>query len=379
MRKKPIRILQFICPTGFYGAERWILTLARNLDPAEVQCDLAVTVEPGFDDLEIARQYEKLGLTVHRIPMAGRFDLSVFLRLRALLLGGYDIIHTHGYKSDIIGLIAARMAGVKAISTPHGFENADDWKLRAYIGLGNRFLRFFDVVAPLSEQLCADVAAIGVASEKIIYVQNGVDLDEVEAQRENWASNIILKNKKNKRIGFIGQMISRKNLFDLLDIFDQLSQQHESIELKLLGDGDQRKELEEYAKTLSSASAIEFLGFRNDRLEWLQSFDLFAMTSTLEGIPRCLMETMAMGVPFAAYQIPGIDQLVIHGQTGVMAPPGDKETLAKEWEKLLFDSEFSKRIAKNARVFVQENFAGARMARDYTRLFQQISGMDKEA
>ena len=370
---RPLKVLQFICPTGFYGAERWILTLAKNLDPAEVQCDLAITIEPGFDDLEIARQYEKLGLLVHRIPMKGRFDLSVFLRLRALLKSdGYDIIHTHGYKSDIIGLIAARLAGIKAISTPHGFENADDWKLRAYIGLGNQFLRFFNVVAPLSEQLCKDVDNIGVSPKKVVYIQNGVDLAEVESQRENWMTNNILKQKKNKRIGFIGQMISRKNLFDLLNVFDRLAQQHDGLELKLLGDGDQRKELEAYAQTLSSVKAIEFLGFRNDRLEWLQSFDLFAMTSTLEGIPRCLMETMAMGVPVAAYDIPGIDQLVHHDNTGVLAPLGDKQSLAQQWERVLFDAAFANQLSEQARNFVWQNFSGHRMAQEYAELFQKV-------
>lgn len=370
---KPLKVLQFICPTGFYGAERWILTLARNLNPAEVECDLAVTLEPGFDDLEIARQYEATGRTVHRIPMAGRFDLSVFLRLRTLLIDGrYDIIHTHGYKSDIIGLIAARLAGVKAVATPHGFENADDWKLRAYIGLGNRFLKGFDVVAPLSEQLCADVAAIGVKPSKVVYVQNGVDLDEVDTQRNNRESNKILKNKKAKRIGFIGQLISRKNVFDLLDIFDSLQQKHGNLELKLLGDGDQRRELEDYARTLPSASAIEFLGFRNDRLEWLQSFDLFAMTSTLEGIPRCLMETMAMGVPVAAYRIPGIDQLVHQDQTGVLATLGDQQGLAQQWERLLFDDAFAARISQQARDYVWQHFSGHRMAQEYTELFRKM-------
>ena len=56
-----------------------------------------------------------------------------------------------------------------------------------------------------------------------------------------------------------------------------------------------------------SHSKIDFLGFRDDRLVLLQSFDLFVMTSTLEGIPRCLMEATAMGIPVAAYNIAGIE------------------------------------------------------------------------
>lgn len=372
---KPCKVLQFICPSGFYGAERWILTLAKNLDPAVVACDLAVTVEPDVGELEIVRQYKLLQGKTHEVPMSGRFDVTVVRRLCVLIReGGYDIIHTHGYKSDILGLIAARLAGIKAISTPHGFENADDWKLRAYIGLGIKFLKYFDRVVPLSEQLCRDVEAGGVPPRKITYVQNGVDLDEIETQRKAALTNAVLAAKTRKRVGFLGQMISRKNIFDLLDVFDALYKKHGDIELKLLGDGDQRAELEAYAQSLASLPAIEFLGFRNDRLEWLQSFDLFAMTSTLEGIPRCLMETMAMGVPVAAYDIPGIDQLITHEDTGLLAALGDKEQLAKQWEVILYDQERTDAIASRARQYVWDHFSGLRMAREYSRLFDDVIG-----
>lgn len=364
-----VKVLQFICPSGFYGAERWILALAKNLDRAQVQCDLAVTVEPGLPELELAKQYSaQVGLT-HRLPMSGRFDLSVVLRLCKLIReGGYQIIHSHGYKSDIIGLIAARLCGIRALSTPHGFENADDWKLKTYIGLGNTFLKWFDWVAPLSDQLCEDMRAIGVKQSKVRYIQNGVDLDEVEQHR--------LEDKRlpktRKRVGFIGQMISRKNIFDLLDIFDGIASRHDDVELVLLGDGEQRKELELYADKLSSRERIEFLGFRDDRLEWLKSFDIFVMTSTLEGIPRCLMETMAMGIPVAAYKIPGIDQLVFDGETGLLASLGDKNGLSSHWETLLYDAPTAERIAMNARNFVMENFSGWRMAKEYDRLYRDM-------
>lgn len=367
-----MKILQFICSTGFYGAERWILTLAKNLD-ANIQCDLCVTAEPDNRNLELSRQYRLLGKVVHEVPMQHKFDIGVIRRLCHLVkANGYNLIHSHGYKSDILGLIVARLCGIPALSTPHGFENADDWKLRAYIGAGNFSLRFFDKIAPLSTQLCADVQKIGVNPDKIIYIQNGVDLDEVEAQRQHKDSNPKLNAKQNRRVGFIGQMISRKNVYDLLDIFQMAWRQDNGLELVLLGDGDERPALERYAATLPARDAITFLGFRDDRLEWLQSFDLFAMTSTLEGIPRCLMETMAMGVPVAAYNIPGIDQLVHHEDTGLLATLGDKEALAGCWHSLLYDQQKALDITERARAFIWQHFSGKRMAEEYTTLFKQM-------
>ncbi len=367
---KPLNVLQFICPTGFYGAERWILALAKNLKDNDVNSTLAVTVEHNLKDLEIAKQFTALDKPVFEILMKGRFDVSVVSKLCQLIKKEkIDIIHTHGYKADIIGLIAARISGIKAVSTLHGFENADDWKLKTYTALGNQFLKWFDSIVPLSKQLCQDADEIGINKNKVTYIQNGVDLDEVEKMRLRDVGTIE-KNDSKKRIGFIGQIISRKNVFDLLEIFESLSNNYDNLELILLGDGEQREELETYAKTLSSNPSIEFLGFRDDRLDWLKTFDIFVMTSTLEGIPRCLMETMAMGIPVAAYDIAGIDQLITHDETGLLAPLGEKQTLAEHWEKILFDSAVSDKLSTAAREFVYEHFSGQRMAREYTELFK---------
>ena len=369
MTTKSINVLQFICSTGFYGAERWILALAKHLNKDNIRCDLAVTLEENSQDLELVKHYkEKCGKTFE-IPMSSRFDLKVINRLVDLIKErNIDIIHTHGYKSDILGVIAAKKAGIKSIVTPHGFENADDFKLRAFIWLGCKSMKFADKVVPLSRQLCDDSLRHGVKEAKLEYIQNGVDLSEVEEQRLK-AKTV---NTDEKRIGFVGQMISRKNIFDILEIFDKLCQKYNNLTLVLLGDGEQREELERYASKLTNNNKISFLGFKDDRLELLQSFDLFVMTSTLEGIPRCLMEATAMGIPVAAYNISGIDQLITHEQSGLLAKLGDKKTLTEYWEKLLFNTEYAEKLANNARDYVNKHYSAQRMANEYTELFNTM-------
>ena len=371
MSTKKLNILQFICPTGFYGAERWILALAKHLPAEQVRCDLAITLEDNSKNLELVKKYRQECGETFEIPMSHRFDLGVVNKLVDLIQQrNIDIIHTHGYKSDILGVIAARKAGIKCVVTPHGFENAKDLKLRFFIWLGCKAMTFADIVAPLSPQLVEDSKNVGVKASKIVYVQNGVDLSEVDAQRK--LDNPLKSTGDAKRIGFIGQMISRKNIFDILDVFDQLHTKHPDIRLILLGDGDQRSELECYAKKLESIENIDFLGFRDDRLELLQSFDLFVMTSTLEGIPRCLMEACAMGTPVAAYNIAGIDQLITHQQSGLLANPGDKNTLMSYWEKLLFDRDYAKSLSDNGQLYVNQHYSAQRMANEYLDLFSTL-------
>jgi hypothetical protein len=149
-----MNVLQFICPTGLHGAEMWILALAKHLDPNKVNCRLAVTRESEEQNIEVYHKFRALGLEASQIRMRGRFDLRAVSGLcRVIKEKKIDIIHTHGYKSDILGLAAARMTGIKAAATPHGFENVKDLKLQLFIKAGCFALRFFDRVEPLSEEL----------------------------------------------------------------------------------------------------------------------------------------------------------------------------------------------------------------------------------
>jgi len=182
MRKT--NVLQFICPVGFYGAERWVLALANNLDGKKVRCDLAVTKESPIQNLEIVRHFPSGEGKAFEIPLKSRFDLSAVSKLCRLICDrDIDIIHTHGYKSDILGLLAAKKTGIKAISTPHGFGEAKNFKLKVYIRLGCFSLKFFDKVIPVSRQLLDETASFGVDPSKLVYVQNGVDLKEVDEIR----------------------------------------------------------------------------------------------------------------------------------------------------------------------------------------------------
>jgi glycosyltransferase involved in cell wall biosynthesis len=370
MQKVPINVLQFIVPVGFYGAERWVLALVNNSNPELVRHDLVVTQESANQDLEIVNQFPTQAGMAHKIAMKSRFDLKAITRLCKIIKDRkIDVIHTHGYKSDILGLIAARKMGIKCVSTPHGFGLPSSLKLKVFIRLGTWMLKYFDKVVPLSMQLKDEVVAFGIPINKIEYIQNGVDLSEVEKYRLTKQP----KSEQDKKIiGFIGQIIPRKKIKDLLDVFEAVHRELPKTELQILGDGESRAEIEEYAKTLNSFNAIQFLGFRYDRMEYLKQFDIFAMTSEDEGIPRCLMEAMGMELAVAAYDIPGIDQLVEHEKTGLLAQFGDTETLTRYWIELLTDLEKSNQLAKRAREFVDEKFSGQRMAREYFELFERL-------
>lgn len=364
------KVLQFICPTGYYGAERWIIALLNSLNHSEVESHLCITLE-GDSATDILEHCNTEHVTVHQLPMSSKFDVSVIGKLvNTIKKHNIDIIHTHGYKSDILGVIAGKKAGIKTVCTPHGFENASDLKLKTYMWLGGKSFHFFDVVCPLSPQIKADLIDIyHVNDEKIQLINNGVDLNEVIEATANTQAN----PEKPFTIGYIGQLISRKNLSSLFDAFALFLAEQPTAELKILGDGEERAALEALAKTLGIQSNVEFLGFRDDRLAFLANFDTFALTSSLEGIPRCLMEAMAAKTCVTAYDIPGVDQLVKNNETGLCVPFNDEKALAASWQTLASSPETKKRLALAGEKWVHTNYSSDAMAVQYTALFQQLT------
>ena len=367
------RVLHFICSTGFYGAEKWILALANNIDRNEIDSELVVTSEAESQDLKISAAFRDMQLPAHELRMSGRFDIRVVHSLVKLIRErNIDILHTHGYKSDIVGIMAAKIARIKSICTPHGFENTDDWKLRQFISLGCRTFRYFDLVVPLSRQLCEDSRKFGVAESKLVYIRNGVDLSPINYRLPSANRASSGQAEKVRTIGFIGQLIYRKNVADLLDVFNTIAEESPDVKLVLLGDGDARTDYEEHAAQLTHRDRIHFAGYQSNPLDHLATYDMFVMTSTLEGIPRCLMESMAMGVPVASYDIAGVDQLIEHGKTGMLAPLGDKDALVACWRELLWNSELADEISQNAANYINEKFSAKRMAVEYTEVYTKL-------
>jgi glycosyltransferase involved in cell wall biosynthesis len=365
-----VRVLHLISSTGFYGAERWVLAAVRNFNPERVSSMLAVPEDSG-QSMELYHRFLGLGHPVFRCPMRGRFDPGIIFQLRRIIRKEQiNVIHTHGYKSDMIGLIAARVTGTLCVATPHGFDRYDKIT-EFYVRLSFPFLRRCDCVTPISEGLVEDMARIGVPSAKTRLILNGVDLTEIDAIKKGIES-AGSASQSVRSIVHIGRLIERKNISALILAFDLLWRDRQDVRLLLVGEGPQEKMLRDLSNSLRCGPGVEFLGYRDDRLELLRRADVVAMTSQGEGIPRCLMEAMAMEVPIAAFDITGVDRLVLHERTGLLAPFGDAEALKNQFARILADPLLAQRLASNGRKHIDQNFSARRMAQEFTDLYFEL-------
>jgi glycosyltransferase involved in cell wall biosynthesis len=373
----PLRVLHLICPTGYYGAERWVLAQARHLPPARVEAHVAATREGDDPRPEILRRTEEAGLPAHEIRLTGRFDLRAVRRVAALAEHvGADLLHPHGYKSDLLAVLAGRRIGRPVLSTPHGFEKALGVRLRLYLAAGRWALRRCDLVAPLATELATQLEAMGVASERIHLVENGVDLSEVDRALVGPPDPVADPRHRpdEKVVAYVGRLAPLKNLGSLVDAFALAARERSDLRLVLVGEGPEESALRKRIAASPVPDRIELLGYREDRLSLLRHCRLFAMTSRHEGIPRSMMEAMALGLPAVAYRIPGTERLVLPGRTGELAAMDDAPSLARAMLHVLDDEDRWRTLARAAAARIRDHFSAARMATDYVELYEELAG-----
>jgi glycosyltransferase involved in cell wall biosynthesis len=324
---------------------------------------------PGLE-APLCQHAAQLGFATHVIDAPGRVNLSAVTSLRSLIVRErIDIVHSHGYKTDLVACLATIGLSCRAVSTPHGWSTQAGLALRIYETLDRMAFPFFDAVAPLSEPLRDELSRWPFFSKRLHLIRNGVDISEIDAVHSPAPEAVAWQAQGDYVIGYIGQLISRKGLDVLLRAFAALDVP--AKRLVLVGEGPQRDELESLARALGCADRVQFMGFRTDRLALLKGFDVFALPSRLEGIPRCLMESMAAGIPIVSSDIPGSADLIRPADAGLLFPLDDVAALTASLDRLR-EPALRESIAARGRQHVVAEYSAASMARQYDALFQRL-------
>lgn len=366
-----MKIVHVIASSGLYGAEKWILALMRAMEGSKVSSTLVNLADTNNEISAVVSAARERGLEALDFHTGGTFNPLCIIRFSRWLKNcGADIVHGHGYKSDLVGLLGAKIAGCKMISTPHGWSKGADKKLRFYESLDRFLFRFMDFVCPLSEELLESVAT-AVNSKKLRLIMNGVDIDEID-------SCLPAFEKKNDEIiiGYIGRLVEGKDVPTLIYAFKLLSDacKGEGVTIKLLivGDGEDNNALKNLVSDLGLIGYVEFLGFRSDAISYLKCFDVFVLPSLSEGIPRCIMEAMAAGVISVASNISGNRVLLENGKTGFLFGVGNIDELFVSLKKIIENKESTFDIAESARSLIEKRFSNREMADQYSSVYLDL-------
>ena len=366
-------ILQFISSIGFFGAENVVLHLSSELQTKELYVPIVGVLENLQNPhSEVAKESRKNGIETVIFPCRGRFDLKTIKQLRRFIRKReIDIIHSHGYKSNLYSFAASYRRGASLVATCHNWLG-DDPKMKFYATLDRFFLRRFDDVVAVSDDVRKRLICSGVCPKKVTVVKNGITLDRFE--RVHSAAKIrsdLGIPHDCKVIGTVGRISEEKGHIYLLRAAEKVRKQYPKTVFLIVGDGPLRKELQrEY-----DSPSIVFAGITNDVPHLYHCMDIFVLPSLTEGLPMVLLEAMAARKPLVATRVGAVPNVIQDGHSGCLVEPGDVKGLAQAITDLLANPQKAHHLAKHAHRKVKQDFSSQRMAEKYIEVYQDVLGI----
>jgi sugar transferase (PEP-CTERM/EpsH1 system associated) len=322
---------------------------------------LAARLHPGIEVVEL---HKRPG---HDLGAVGRL-------IRVLRRVGPAVVHSRNW-ATFDAVPAARLAGVphlvhgehgRDVSDPDG-SNARRNRLRR---LFSPFVsRFVTVSDDLRRWL---VDRVGLPSQKVVTIHNGVDLarfsglDRVRARDQIGVSAAALV------LGTVGRLDPVKDQAGLIRAFGRLAAKHGGLHLAIVGSGPCRADLAALIGSLGLAGRAHLLGEREDVPAALAALDCFVLPSIAEGMSNTILEAMAIGLPVVATRVGGSPELVTDGVTGRLVAAQDVMALTSAIDSYLDDPALRARHGRAGRLKAQECFGLERMSGSYTNLYAQL-------
>lgn len=313
--------------------------------------------------------------TLHRVPTMSRGSMLYPARLAGVLRSiAPDVVHSHAgvwFKASR----AARLAGLPfVVHTEHGRRVPDTWADRVIDNIASRST---DTVIAVSDAL-AQVLRTRVVQDpaKVMVITNGVDTDLLEPdplRREAFRRDLGLPLDA-PIIGSIGRLQPVKNYRLALEAFAHLPAERPGPAplLVLVGDGDERGELEALARARGIAERVRFLGWRDQVERVYRAFDIFTMSSLSEGTSVSLLEAMSCGLPPVVTDVGGNRAVLGPALASLLVPSGDAAGLAAAWTRLLDDPDLRQGMALQARERIEAAFSLRQMVAAHEALYQSL-------
>lgn len=356
------------------GAEAQAFQLISGLQTNSVIKPTAVVFNSGvlFDKLTA------LGIDV---TLADETVLSPLSQIKAirkhLRQHPTDIIHTHGFKENMLGTASKYLTGVKrSLLTVHGSPEFQlTWRApkkklahvlnRTLIGLCH------DAVVAVSQHL--KVLLEPRYPNKTVAIRNFIDTDEIPTIARKQPDNR-QESDTPYRITLVGRCVPVKRIDLFIDTIASLRADHKlNVEGSVCGDGPLLDAMKQYAKTKGVAQFIRFRGFvQNMEPEWA-SMDALIMPSDHEGLPMTLLEALLRKVPVVAHNAGGIPEVLDHGNSGVLVDNHSATGYAEKLAKLIEQPEKARQLTAHGQSHVKKEFSKRENVHKYEALYRAIA------
>jgi glycosyltransferase involved in cell wall biosynthesis len=368
----PVPVLHLVSRFWVGGSERQFIERLRAHPPGYTPVVACLELSGGNLD-----EFLSLGL-----PPPEVFDLrGSLLKLNTLVQvariarlirsRGVKLVHANEFVSNLIGFLAARAAGVPVV-----VNRVDLGHLRDGFGLRHRRVekwmsRHADAVCANSEgvrKLCAEEE--GSNPERTFVVHNGLDLRRFDALAAQPLQGPLPVGRP--LVVVIANLWPVKGHRILVEAIARVHARRPDVRFALVGNGPERTFIASRIAELGLEGVVELLGTRYDVPSILSRADLACLPSLAEGLPNAVMEGMAAGLPVVATSVGGTPELVIAGETGLLAPPGSPIPLAQALLDVLGDPEVGRRMGRRGRLLIAREYSLDALASAHGAMYSAV-------
>lgn len=364
---QPLRILHLTAPGAAGGLESVVLGLTLGLHRRGHEVWLACTVLPGAPEPPLASGVRAGGAHAVTLRLPGRAYRAEARAVGKLLRGHrIEVLHTHGYRPDVIGGWAARRLGVPQVTTAHGFIGGTR-RGRFYEWLQLRTARRAAAAVAVSGPIVERYAAAGVPRERIHLIPNAwagaapLGRDEARA--------VVGVRPAVPLLGWVGRLSREKGADVFVEALGQVADL--AWEAVVIGEGGERAGLEARVGALGLAGRVHWLGLVPDAGRAMAAFDAYVLSSRTEGTPVALLEAMAAAVPIVATAVGGVPD-VVSDREAWLVPPESPGRLAGALRELLAAPDLGAERGRAARERLLQGFSAGPWLDRHEALYRSL-------
>lgn len=352
------------------GTERQLFQLIHALGGSEFQVELAV-LRGGFNS-------DLVGCLVHNLDfprkLASLSGVRSLVRLRSWIRSRrFDIVQTFFTDANLIGPIAARLAGVPAIIG--GRRNLNHWMSPAFARFQRISNLFVDVLLANSEMVKQAVCRTeGVRASKVQVIYNAIDTERFQREpqmRANLRHDFGFADD-HVVVGNVANLRAIKGVPDFLEAAATVARINPNCRFVQVGDGELRDSIEARIDELGLRNKFLLLGRRDDVSDLLSAFDVGVLTSHSEGFSNSILEYMAAGLPVVVTDVGGNREAL--GETGIIVAPGDVSAIASALQRLASDAELRQTMGASASQRVGKSFASESIRELWLSFYRDLLG-----
>lgn len=353
------------------GAELLVLNFLKRIDKNKFT-PFVCTFDRGGS---LEKKFKENNIPVLIISKEKGIDFRLFYKLYKIVSSKkIDIIHTHNFQPWFYaGMSKVLCKNVRLIHTEHSNLKR---KQNKAIFAEKILSRISDRVIGVSNKVSDTLVEITNNNNCIIEtILNGIPTDDIKIKSNKIRDELRIDNK-TKIIGSVGRLVEDKDYSTLIRAFKIFlnMHKHDNFVLLLVGDGSQRKVLEELGDSLGISDRIIFSGFREDVYDFYGAFDAFVLSSIDEGLPLSLLEAMACEVPVISSRVGGIPELICEGETGLLFNPGDIEDLVGKLEEMFCNDKVTCARCIRAKELVLAEYSIESMIAKYLTIYNESMG-----